>query len=258
MFKEILPRRERGLATCPPTGCAGRRRRRSKRRSTRVFNDLGCRVVRGHPVDAAKGHGFLDSQAAGIAAFRTIDPAIPIVVVEAVWQYTSHVLAGLTRHRGADPHARQLERPVAGPGRHAEPERVADQGRHSLQHDLERGRSTTSSRGAGSRSGSPRGASTTTSATSARSSRSSGRGTCQVAAMRGAELGRELRARAGHHGDLRRGVHGDVQRHHPRRPAARRRRLQGAAEPVGALRGDARGERRDGPAALRLAARRAA
>jgi L-fucose isomerase-like protein len=66
---------------------------------TRVFNDLGCRAVRGHSLDPAKGHGFLDSQAAGIAAFRTIDPTTPIVVVEAVWQYTSHVLAGLTRHR---------------------------------------------------------------------------------------------------------------------------------------------------------------
>jgi len=66
---------------------------------TRAFGDLGCRVVRGHPVDAARGHGFLDSQAAGIEAFRHIDPAKPIVVAEAVWQYTSHVLAGLTRHK---------------------------------------------------------------------------------------------------------------------------------------------------------------
>jgi hypothetical protein len=57
-------------------------------------------VVRGHPVDPAKGHGFLDSQAAGIEAFRHIDPDVPLVVAEAVWQYTSHVLPGLTRHRG--------------------------------------------------------------------------------------------------------------------------------------------------------------
>lgn len=65
----------------------------------RTFDALGCRVVRGHAVDAARGHGFLDSQAAGIEAFRHIDPTIPIVVAEAVWQYTSHVLPGLTRHR---------------------------------------------------------------------------------------------------------------------------------------------------------------
>jgi L-fucose isomerase-like protein len=66
---------------------------------TAAFARLGARVVRGHAVDPAKGHGFLDSQAAGIQAFRRIDPEVPIIVAEAVWQYTSHVLPGLTRHR---------------------------------------------------------------------------------------------------------------------------------------------------------------
>ena len=65
----------------------------------RAFARLDCAVVRGHAVDAAKGHGFLDGQSAGIEAFRRIDPAVPVVVAEAVWQYTSHVLPGLTRHR---------------------------------------------------------------------------------------------------------------------------------------------------------------
>ncbi|MCC7035083.1 MAG: fucose isomerase [Acidobacteria bacterium] len=65
-----------------------------------AFAALGRRVVRGHPVDPARRHGFLDGQAMGIAAFRRIDPDIPLVVAEAVWQYTSHVLPGLTRHRG--------------------------------------------------------------------------------------------------------------------------------------------------------------
>ena len=66
----------------------------------RAFARLDCTVVRGHPVDPVKGHGFLDSQARGIEAFRQIDPTRPLVVAEAVWQYTSHVLAGLARHRG--------------------------------------------------------------------------------------------------------------------------------------------------------------
>jgi L-fucose isomerase-like protein len=66
----------------------------------RAFADLGRRVVRGHPVDATKGHGFIDGQARGIEIFRSIDPNAPLIVAEAVWQYTSHVLAGLTRHRG--------------------------------------------------------------------------------------------------------------------------------------------------------------
>jgi L-fucose isomerase-like protein len=65
-----------------------------------VFRELGRNLVRGHEVDPVKQHGFLDGQAAGIDAFRRIDPDVPLVVAEAVWQYTSHVLPGLTRHRG--------------------------------------------------------------------------------------------------------------------------------------------------------------
>ena len=67
---------------------------------SRVFGELGREVRRGHAVDPAKGHGFIDSQARGIEVFRQIDPASPLVVATAVWQYTSHVLAGLTKHRG--------------------------------------------------------------------------------------------------------------------------------------------------------------
>jgi len=51
-------------------------------------------------VDPVKRHGFLDSQARGIEAFRSIDPDARLVVAEAVWQYTSHVLPGLSKHRG--------------------------------------------------------------------------------------------------------------------------------------------------------------
>jgi L-fucose isomerase-like protein len=66
----------------------------------RAFARFDCKVVRGHGVDPVKGHGFLDSQANGIEVFRHIDPDVPIVVAESVWQYTNHVLPGLTRHRG--------------------------------------------------------------------------------------------------------------------------------------------------------------
>src|SRR6185295_20270314 len=38
--------------------------------------------------------------ARGIEIFRTIDADSPLVVATAVWQYTSHVLPGLTKHRG--------------------------------------------------------------------------------------------------------------------------------------------------------------
>jgi len=60
----------------------------------------GCEVQRGHPYDAAKQHGFIDSQKYGMDVFRTIPPAAPLVVVEAVWQYSHHVLHGLYTHHG--------------------------------------------------------------------------------------------------------------------------------------------------------------
>ncbi len=66
----------------------------------KAFGELGARVVRGHAYDAEKKHGFIDGQARGIQIFRGIDPEAPLVVAEAVWEYTSHVLAGLTKHTG--------------------------------------------------------------------------------------------------------------------------------------------------------------
>ncbi len=65
-----------------------------------AFAALDRRVVRAHEVDPVKQHGFIDGQARGIEIFRAIDPSAPLIVAEAVWQYTSHVLAGLTKHRG--------------------------------------------------------------------------------------------------------------------------------------------------------------
>ncbi|MCI0157738.1 fucose isomerase [Leifsonia shinshuensis] len=65
-----------------------------------AFDELGWRIVRGHPYDEAKGHGFLDSQRAGLDAFRSIPADAPLIVAEAVWQYSHHVLAGLRTHRG--------------------------------------------------------------------------------------------------------------------------------------------------------------
>ncbi len=65
-----------------------------------AFAELGWTIVRGHAFDPAKGHGFLDSQRAGLEAFTTIPADAPLIVAEAVWQYSHHVLAGLRTHRG--------------------------------------------------------------------------------------------------------------------------------------------------------------
>ena len=60
----------------------------------------GWSVERAHPFDETKGHGFIDSQRMGIEVFRDVPPDAPLIVAEAVWQYSHHVLAGLTTHRG--------------------------------------------------------------------------------------------------------------------------------------------------------------
>jgi len=61
---------------------------------------LGYQIERGHAYDEETMHGFLDSQKKGMEVFRQISPTAPIIVVEAVWQYTHHVLPGLTTHQG--------------------------------------------------------------------------------------------------------------------------------------------------------------
>lgn len=65
-----------------------------------AFRAEGWYVVRGHPYDSRKKHGFIDSQKMGMEVFRKLDPHAPLIVAESVWQYSHHVLAGLFTHRG--------------------------------------------------------------------------------------------------------------------------------------------------------------
>jgi hypothetical protein len=60
----------------------------------------GYKVARAHPYKPAVKHGFIGSQKEGMEVFSTIDPSTPLIVAEAVWQYSHHVLAGLISHRG--------------------------------------------------------------------------------------------------------------------------------------------------------------
>jgi len=60
----------------------------------------GRQVRGGHPYQPEKGHGFIDSQKYGLEVFRQIPPEAPLVVVEAVWQYSHHVFPGLLTHKG--------------------------------------------------------------------------------------------------------------------------------------------------------------
>jgi hypothetical protein len=60
----------------------------------------GREIRRAHPFLPEKGHGFIDSQRYGMEVFRQIPADAPLMVVEAVWQYSHHVLPGLWTHRG--------------------------------------------------------------------------------------------------------------------------------------------------------------
>jgi hypothetical protein len=60
----------------------------------------GFQLVRAHKFKPTEGHGFIASQREGMEVFRRVDPHAPLIVAEAVWQYSHHVLAGLTTHRG--------------------------------------------------------------------------------------------------------------------------------------------------------------
>ncbi|KRC61815.1 fucose isomerase [Agromyces sp. Root81] len=67
---------------------------------TAAFDELGWSVVRANGVDPATGHGFISSQRMGLEVFKAIPVDAPLIVAEAVWQYSHHVLAGLRTHRG--------------------------------------------------------------------------------------------------------------------------------------------------------------
>lgn len=68
-------------------------------RLAEVLAERGHELVRAHPVKP-EGHGFIASQREGMDIFAALDPEIPLIVAEAVWQYSHHVLPGLSSHRG--------------------------------------------------------------------------------------------------------------------------------------------------------------
>ena len=67
---------------------------------TKAVEAAGYTVTRAHAFKEAAGHGFIDSAKEGLAVFRSIDPEAKLVVAEAVWQYSHHVLPGLISHKG--------------------------------------------------------------------------------------------------------------------------------------------------------------
>lgn len=67
---------------------------------TEAFAAEGAKLRRAHSIDARLKHGFIYKQRMGMDIFSTIPPDAPIVVAEAVWQFSQNILAGLQNHRG--------------------------------------------------------------------------------------------------------------------------------------------------------------
>src|SRR5215813_5006043 len=71
-----------------------------EKRVMAAFAREGITVRRGHPYDESLQHGFIWNQRMGMDVFKSIHPDAKLIVAEAVWQYSHHVLAGLRDHRG--------------------------------------------------------------------------------------------------------------------------------------------------------------
>ncbi|OIQ95559.1 hypothetical protein GALL_224310 [mine drainage metagenome] len=67
---------------------------------TAALAKFGARLVRAHPYNRKRKHGFIGSQKEGMEVFSKINPDSPLIVAESVWQYSHHILHGLISHRG--------------------------------------------------------------------------------------------------------------------------------------------------------------
>ena len=65
-----------------------------------AVRSCGDRIKRAHAFKPKQKHGFIGSQKEGMDVFRSIDAKAPLIVAEAVWQYSHHVLHGLITHEG--------------------------------------------------------------------------------------------------------------------------------------------------------------
>jgi len=66
----------------------------------RVVKSLGATLKRAHKYKPEQKHGFISSQREGMDIFAKIDRKASLIVAEAVWQYSHHLLHGLISHEG--------------------------------------------------------------------------------------------------------------------------------------------------------------
>ncbi|MEX0654555.1 MAG: fucose isomerase [Phycisphaeraceae bacterium] len=70
---------------------------------TQAIEAQGYTLRRAHPYKTDEKHGFIGSQKEGMEVFRNFSDADrkkPLIVAEAVWQYSHHILHGLLSHEG--------------------------------------------------------------------------------------------------------------------------------------------------------------
>lgn len=67
---------------------------------SKAVKAAGYKLTRAHKYQSSAGHGFIGSQKEGMEVFSKLDPTAPLIVAEAVWQYSHHVLHGLINHQG--------------------------------------------------------------------------------------------------------------------------------------------------------------
>ncbi len=109
-----------------------------EQRLTAAVAAAGYEVVRAHPYKPEVRHGFIASQREGIEVFKQIDPG------RAPHRGRSRLAilaprSGRADHASrSDSHGRQLVGHVARAGRHAQPQRLAHQGRRRLLDAVER------------------------------------------------------------------------------------------------------------------------
>jgi hypothetical protein len=65
-----------------------------------AFASMGKIIKRAHSYDPQLKHGFIWNQRMGMDVFMNIPPDAPLIVAEAVWQYSYHLLPGLRDHQG--------------------------------------------------------------------------------------------------------------------------------------------------------------
>ena len=216
-----------------PIKLAGRHSKKWNRLSSRAVADFGYELVRAHLYKPDQQHGFIGSQKEGLQVFAGIDPKAPLIVAEAVWQYSHHVLHGLITHR-ADPDRRQLVGHVAGSGGHAEPQRLAHQGGREVLDDLERRFHATTFFKTYLRRVAGRQAKLSTQPTTSKPLARTSNLIARPRAEAGGAACGETANEKSDHGRLRRRVHGNVQRDHSRStcstpPASYKERLSQSA-----------------------------